>query len=112
MSQDGNTIATWEDESLHALLDTGNPDGFNRQFTYNSNVKPARFPVRTQRTNEAREVEESFVEQSVWQPSYNYGVGNAVVEPAWSNIAMNVAVVVGVVGLLGGAVSLLEGVGF
>ncbi len=105
MSQSGTYIATWEDEQLFNLTNTGNPDDFNRARTYNSNV---RFATRTAPNFEEAKEEEAYLGQTVYQPSYNYTVKNQGLEANWPGIAQNVMVAGGLMLLVGGVASLVD----
>ena len=90
--QSGATIATWEDEQLFNLVNTGTPDGFNRARTYNPNT---RVPMRTAVKFEEKDEERTYLEQSVWQPSYNFLVKNQELKVCWASIGYNVLLVAG-----------------
>lgn len=90
--QSDRTISTWEDEQLFNLVNTGTPDGFNRAQTFNPNT---RVPMRTAVKFEERDEERQYLEQTVWQPSYNFLAKNQELEVCWASIAYNLLLVGG-----------------
>ena len=105
MSQQADQIATWEDESYFNIVNTGNPDGFNRSSTFNPNVRET---VRNVPQFEEQKQEEDYLMQSIFQPAFHYGSKNGVLEPAWGNILYNAVVLGGVMVIVGGAAASID----